>query len=282
MNGIHRSTTAAFRSRIRLCIMGLVFFVLAPASTWGQVVGPINNLGMQISPEFRYDRIIQEDAEHAYYAQLRYARLAPSSQVSPDSRSAGLVNTLFFSAGARTKDFDTFEFRWRAGLLDMDITRIPLSMGVTLIDYNQSELLDVDVKWANLRFGPSIYLGTSRTFFTLRAVGTGGITTLRPGMFAYEGLASQENLTLRKRSYEIGYLGEFEIFLANVFYLAGRLEHRNLLGGIRPRFYEATGYLGIKFDSRFSARATYSFENSRARQSSIDRHILGISITYLL
>ena len=262
-------------TQITLSIAITFSFFLAPPLK-SQTVGPVPELAAELSPHFVYDL-----GENIYYSQLAYSKVASSIQVAPEINSAGSVYTTFLSIGARTKDFDEVDFRWRAGLLHMDLIRIPISMGATLIDYNQSGYIDLDVRWINLRLGPSVYLGNPRNYFTLRAVGHAGITTVRFGDFAYEGLASTQDLSLRKRSYEVGYLGELKIFFLNTVQIATSLKYRHMLGGIRPQIYEAKGSLGFRLNGELSLSWSYALEVVEAGSSSLDRSYLGVSMGVL-
>ena len=256
----------------------LLFLAFFPVlNLQGQTVGPVPELAAELSPHFMYD--LNEDI---YYSQLRYAKIASTSQVLPENNSVGVVYTTFLSAGMRTKNFEDTEFRWRAGLLHMDLIRLPISMGVTLIDYNQSGYLDLDVKWINLRLGPSVYIGNPRNYFTLRGVGHAGITTFRFGTFSYQGLASAPDLNFRKRSYEVGYIGEVQVFMLNTLQLGASLHHRHMLGGIRPKIYEIQGSLGFRINGELSLIGSYVMEFVDAGSSSLDRSYFGLGIGYLL
>ena len=142
--------------------------------------------------------------------------------------------------------------------------------------------IEVDVKWVNLRLGPSVYLGNHRSFFALRAVGTGGLTTIKMGDFAYAGLGLAEEVANKKRSYEVGYLGEMRILLANIISLESSFQYRNQLGGLRPNIYQLRGYLGFRFSNTFSLLGTFLAEETRAGTSTIRRQGAGfyISLVY--
>ena len=255
-------------------ILGLAFFPAAPL--FSQTVGPVPSLAIELAPSFQYDL-----SNDAFYSRISYSRIASSDQVSPLHKSAGVVQTVFLSIGTRTKDFSDLDFRWRAGLLNMDMVRLPLSMGVTLLDFNQVEQIDLDIQWFNLRLGPSIYLGNPRTYLTMKAVGTLGLTTARLGRFSFEGLASLEDLSFRKRSYEVGYIGEIQLFLSNLVFTEASFQHRHLLGGIRPKLYTITGVIGVRISSYLSLRGSYILEAARASSSSLERDYLSIGLGFL-
>ena len=244
--------------------------LLMPAQAYAQLYEVGQHLGIEIVPRGVYDYTAD-----AYYAEVMYSRIASSQQIDPTSKGIGLVRTVFLAAGARTQDLSTFDFRWRAGLIDMDFIRTPLSMGLTLIDYNKSGLLELDVRWINIRLGPSIHLGSPTTYFTLKAVGTGGVTTLKMGSFAYAGLEADAELAARKRSYEIGYIGEAVVMIADRVSLSGLFEYRHLLGGLRPERYQLTGQLGVRISENISIQGIYALEDMRLARSSMDRQLFG-------
>lgn len=246
-------------------------------TTLGQTVGPVPELAVEIAPYVTYDL-----SDNTYFTQFNYSKVASSSQVAPEMNSTGSVYTTFLSVGMRTKDFEDIDFRWRAGLLNMDLVRIPLSMGVSLVDYNKSGYLDLDVTWVNLRLGPSLYLGNPDNYISLRAVGTAGISTLRFGSFSYAGLSSNQGLELKKRAYEVGYLGEMDVFLFDTLSLNASFKYRHLLGGIRPEIYHLNGSIGFRVTESFSFQTTYTIEVVESGPSSIDRSYLIFGIGYLL
>lgn len=241
-----------------------------------QAVGNIPDLGIEISPKFLYD-----ESSSSIFAHVLYARIASLAQIDPNAKGMGDIKTIFFAAGARSKDLQTPDFRWRAGLIAMDLIRTPISMGLSVIDYDQSGLLDTDVKWINLRIGPSLFLGNERTHFAIRAIGTGGITTLKLGSFSYSRLGFEEEINTRKRSYEVGYQGEVRILLKNFVSIIAHYQHRNLLGGIRPTFQRATGKLGFKFSPAVSLQGIYFIEEATVNPATKLRHVYGGSLSFV-
>ena len=249
----------------------------SPNKAQAQTLGPIPELAVEFAPYFFYD-LDQE----AFYSQILYSKVASSSQVAPELKSTGIVQTIFMSIGTRTTNFEDYDFRWRLGLLNMDVIRLPLSMGVTLFDYDKSNRMELDLRWVNLRLGPSVYFGNPSNYFTLRAIGSIGLTTAKFGDFAYEGLASAEGLSLRKRSYEVGYLGETFLFFANKFIISGTYSHRHILGGIRPKIYAVKGILGVRVNSNVTIHGSYSIEATKAGQSTLDNSFVGFGLGLLI
>lgn len=256
----------------------LVVLCLLPASAaLGQFAGSVPNLAIELTPKAFYDF-----ENEAYYGQFMYSRIASALQIDPDASGTGLARTAILSAGVRSTDLERYDFRWRVGVIDMDLIRTPLSMGLTLVDYDKSGFLELDVKWVNLRLGPSIYLGNDRSHFALRAVGIGGLTTLRLGEFAYSGLGLTEEVNNKKRSYEIGYLGEMRVLIANVFSLEASYRFRNQLGGLRPNIVQLNGFLGLRFSDTISVAGTYLIEETTAGTNKITRQGIGarLSLVY--
>ena len=263
-------------SSVTLVLMS-AWFLLLPAQSFAQTLGPIPELAIEVSPQFSYEKESQ-----AFYSQVFYSKVASSAELAPEFKSAGSVQTIFFSFGVRTKDFSNYGFRWRAGLLNMDLIRTPISMGITLIDYNQSGLMDLDVRWINLRLGPSLYIGSDRNYLTLKTIGSAGLTSSKLGTFAYTGLSSSDGLSLRKRSYEVGYTGEILFFFANSIALSSSFSYRHLLGGVRPEFYKLKATLGIKVTDGLSFQGSYSIEAAKSNPSSVDSFFIDFGIGLLL
>ena len=179
-------------------------------------------------------------------------------------------------------DFADPVFRWRAGLLDMDFLRTPVSMGVTLLDFNYRDRIESEIRWVNLRVGPALYLGNSKTYFSLRAIAQGGLTTSQFGTFAYTGLAPSAELNRRKRSYEVGYAGEAELFLFSRISLKASFSHRHLLGGIRPQLYHAMLIAGFRVSPSTSIITSYELEEARAASSKLQQNGLHLGLAFLL
>ena len=258
---------------IRLTL--LFILSIAPASlAFGQIAGSVPDLAIELAPHAFYDY-----ENEAYYGQFTYSRIASALQIDPDSKGTGLARTAILSAGARSSDLEMFDFRWRVGIIDMDLIRTPLSMGLTLVDYDKSGFLELDVKWVNLRLGPSIYIGNERSHFALRAVGVGGLTTTKMGTFAYTGLGLAEEVNTRKRSYEIGYLGEMRILIANVVSVETSYRFRNQLGGLRPNIVQLRGFLGFRFSDTFSLAGTFLIEETTASSFKITRQGAGVQLS---
>lgn len=254
-------------------VLGFLLVVSLPQRATAQIAGSIPDLAIELSPQFFYDY-----DNDAYYSQLMYSRIASSLQIDPDSKGTGLARTAILAAGARSADLKSYDFRWRVGVIDMDLVRTPLSMGLTLIDYDKSGFLDLDVRWVNLRLGPSIYIGNERSFFALRAVGVGGLTTIRMGDFAYDGLGAVSELNTKKRSYEVGYLGEVRVLLGNLVSLQSTFQYRNQLGGLRPNIYQLRGFLGFRFTEGFSLMGTFLAEEASVGSSTVRRKGIGLYI----
>ncbi len=240
----------------------------------GQVAGSIPNLAIEISPRGFYD--LENEVQ---YGQFMYSRIASVTQIDPNAKGTGLARTAILSAGVRSMDLNSFDFRWRVGVIDMDLLRTPLSMGLTLVDYDKSGFLELDVRWVNLRLGPSIYFGNERSYFALRAVGVGGLTTMKLGEFSYAGLGLIDEVNTRKRSYEVGYLGEMRVLIANLISIETTYQYRNQLGGLRPSIVQLRGHLGFRISRVFSIAGTFLAEETTAGSSKITRHGAGLTMS---
>ena len=238
----------------------------------GQNLGPTPSLAIHLSPQVLYD-----EETGAYHSTFYSSKIASSSQVTPDHLSTGLVETTFIRVGLRTKDFSAYDFRWGVGLLNMDYIRTPYSMGITLLEYAKYGLLEHELKWVNVRVGPSILLGSTRNYITLRTVGIGGITTIQPGTFSYAGLAPEADLMFRKRTYEFGYQGELEVFLGNIFYVSGAYSHKRFAAGLKPQFDRISGSVGVRINAYISLLGSYTMESAKAGSSTLSRFYISFS-----
>ena len=164
----------------------------------------------------------------------------------------------------------------------MDITRFPFSFGVTLLDVNQADRIETDIRWANFRLGPSLYFGSPSNYFTLRLIGAAGLTTTKLGDFSYSGLSTAEGLSLRKRSFELGYAGELFVFFANKIALSGTYGHRRMSGGIEPKFFMIKGVLGVRVNELVTVQGSYMLEASKSGESSLNKSIVGFGLGLLL
>ena len=234
-------------------------------------------MAVEFAPHFSYD--LEDDA---FFSQVLYSKIASPVEITPNFKSTGVVQTTFMSAGARTKNFEKYDFRWRAGLLNMDITRSPFSFGVTLLDANHTERLEADIRWANFRIGPSIYLGDTRNHITARIVGSAGLTTTKFGEFSYSGLSTNAGLTLRKRSYEFGYAGELFMFFFDKLAISGSFRHRTMTGGINPKIYVLNGILGVRINEFVTIRGSYTLEAIKSGPSSLEKSFIGFGFGLLL
>ncbi len=216
---------------------------------------PVDLPAVELSP-----RVFYLPVSGSYHAELGYIRLASPDELDPGAGGTGRVETLLLSAGVRTTDLTTFDFRWRAGLIDMDLVRTPLSIGLTLFDFNRAGWMDTDFRWVNLRLGPSLLIQTPRFFFSLRAIGSAGLTTVKLGSFLYEGLGPE--ILERRRSYELGYAGDLHVMLLSRLSMQALFAYRTMLGGGRPQFYRLTGALGVRFASAATVHLIYTVEDA--------------------
>lgn len=269
--------TARFsRTAVLLCVL-FSWISGSPSQIYGQTLGPVPDLAVEFAPKFSYGL-----DDEAFFNQIFYSKISSASQVVPEYTSTGIVHTIFMSAGTRTKNFENYDFRWRAGLLDMDITRLPFSFGATLLDINNADRLETDIRWANFRVGPSLYYGTPSNYFTLRVVGAAGLTTVKLGDFTYNGLSTGEGLALRKRSYEVGYKGELFVFFADRIAISGSYSHRRMMGGIEPKFFMIEGVLGVRVNQFVTIQGSYTLEASKSGSSSLDKSFIGFGMGLLL
>jgi hypothetical protein len=217
-------------------------------------------------------------AADAYLGRLIYVRLASPEELAPSSAGTGRLETVILAAGTRSTDLSTFDFRWRLALIDTDLIRSPLSLGLTLFDFNRIDWLDADYRWVNLRLGPSLFLGTPLSFFSVRAIGSAGLTSAKLGGFLYDGLGPE--IRVLRRGYELGYAGEVHALIRNRVSVQAILAYRTLLGGGRPQLYRATGSIGGRIGATLAIHATFTAEEARIGRSRRQQEGYGLTFRY--
>ncbi len=235
---------------------------------------PVELPAIELTP-----RVYYLPVSGSYHADLSYTRLASPEELDPGSGGIGRVETLLLSAGVRSVDLETFDVRWRAGLIEMDLVRTPLSIGLTLFDFNRVGWMDTDFRWVNLRLGPSLVIGSYRTFLSLRAIGSAGLTTVKMGSFLYDGLGPE--ILERRRSYELGYTGDLHIMLWERISMQALFSYRTMLGGGRPEFYRLSGALGGRLSPAIVIHAVYLVEDTSIGTNNIQQDGFGGQVRFL-
>lgn len=145
------------------------------------------------------------------------------------------ISTLMLAGGVLfNSSFDNSEFRWRAGLLDVNLNRKILFIGGTLLDYDQSKLLEKDFRWFNLRLGLGPILGKHSFFIAPKVIGTIGAGSWKLGNINYIALGNVTDTTYSgmeggfQVGLDIGYLRRLHI---SAFY-----SERILVDGQEPHF----------------------------------------------
>ena len=247
------------------CLLFSIFFLpFLPLSAQSLSTNQ-NGPRIEFAPFFDY---FSNTDSSFYQAALRYARLASPQQIDPSVSAIGDVEIARVEIAGRTHNLGSIDFRFRATLVDMDIHRTPISIGMTLLDYNQAGPHETDIQWANLRLGPGILLGDERNFFSLRARGQAGLTTLKLGTALYRGLGP--DAASRKRTYEIGYDGQIEFLIAGRVNFNSQFGYRSLVGGARPKMYHLTGALQLFITPNVSLLGSYTIEQTRIGSSRIN------------
>ncbi|MDZ4698621.1 MAG: hypothetical protein SH809_02850 [Rhodothermales bacterium] len=257
---------------------GVIIRYVVPALAWLLVLSsparaqttlfPIDLPAIEFAPRFYFLPL-----SGSYHADLLYTRLASPDELDPGAGSSGRVETLLLAAGVRSVDLKTFDFRWRAGLIEMDLVRTPLSIGLTLFDFNRTGWMDTDFRWVNLRLGPSLLIRSSRFFFSLRAIGSAGLTTVKIGSFLYDGLGPE--ILARRRSYELGYAGDLHVMLWERISIQALFSYRTMLGGGRPQFYRLSGAVGGRLTPTVSIHLMYTVEDANIGTNNLQQDGFG-------
>jgi hypothetical protein len=253
-------------------LLGLAAFLM-PAHAQ-MMLFPVELPSIEVTPRFFYLPV-----SGSYHADLSYTRLASPEELDPGTGGNGRVETLLLAAGVRSVDLETFDFRWRAGLIEMDLVRTPLSIGFTLFDFNRTGWMDTDFRWVNLRLGPSLLLGSSRFFLSLRAIGSAGLTTVKIGSFLYDGLGPE--ILERRRSYELGYASDLHVMFWERLSFQTIFSYRTMLGGGRPQFYRLTGAFGARISPTIILHLTYLVEDASIGPNNVQQDGFGAQFRFV-
>lgn len=151
------------------------------------------------------------------------------------SSSLFQISTLMLAGGMLfNSSFDTTEFRWRAGLLDVNINRKLLFIGGTLLDYDQSRLLEKDFRWFNLRLGLGPVLRKHSFFISPKVVGSLGAGSWKLGNNNYISLGNVADTTYS--GMEGGFQVGLDIGFLRRVHISTTYSERILIDGQEPHF----------------------------------------------
>ncbi len=153
------------------------------------------------------------------------------------------ISSLNLAGGIRfDSQFNSAEFRWRAGLLDLNINRKLLLFGGTLLDYDKSNRLDKDLRWFNLRLGLRPSLGRRSISISPYLIGTVGAGSWRLGQTNYPKLDM-----IADSSYsgvEGGYRCGLSVRFTRKLTISAEFSGRILVDGQEPRFHTISTEVG--------------------------------------
>ena len=153
------------------------------------------------------------------------------------------ISSLNLAGGIRfDSQFNSAEFRWRAGLLDLNINRKLLLFGGTLLDYDKSQRLDKDFRWFNIRLGLRPTLGRRSISISPYLIGTVGAGSWRLGQTNYPKLdmVADSSYSGVEGGYRCGLSVRFTRKLTISAEFAGRI----LVDGQEPRFHTISTEVG--------------------------------------
>ena len=153
------------------------------------------------------------------------------------------ISSLNLAGGVRfDSQFNSAEFRWRAGLLDLNINRKLLLIGGTLLDYDKSNRLDKDLRWFNVRLGLRPTLGRRLISISPFLIGTVGAGSWRLGQTNYPKLDM-----IADSSYsgvEGGYRTGLSVRFTRKLTISAEFARRILVDGQEPRFQTISAKVG--------------------------------------
>jgi hypothetical protein len=187
--------------------------------------GPLT-LGIQ------YDYFDPVD-RHQVIATLSQTGMRGFRQEKPSSHLQ--ISTLMLAGGMLfNSSFDTTEFRWRAALLDVNINRKLLFIGGTLLDYDQSKLLEKDLRWFNLRLGLGPILRKHSFFIAPKVIGSLGAGSWKLGNNNYISLGNVADTTYS--GMEGGFQVGLDIGFLRRIHISAIYSERILVDGQEPHF----------------------------------------------
>ncbi|GIV60962.1 MAG: hypothetical protein KatS3mg043_2051 [Rhodothermaceae bacterium] len=191
---------------------------------------------------------------------LLAARRVPVALLLPAVSSDSHFDVLFGAAGARFGNDLPTRFRWRAGLLDLDVFRPPFGAGLTLLDVDRAGVPDLHARWLAVRLGPSLRLGGPAFFVEPRFIGNGALSSLRLGQTQYDGLGPGTRDT--RTALEAGYTAGLLVQLGPHLHLTASSGYQIHYGGPDPSFHRR--HLGVLYapESRLQVFAAYGYEKA--------------------
>gem|GEM_PF-2827086 len=259
-----------------LRIAGLIFIVLATLSPFDATAqrNPADAAPQMVG--IRFDQFPDADARQI----LALAeRRVPIALLLPNVSTDSYFTILFGAAGAHFDDAQTTRFRWRAGLFDLNLFRPPLALGFTMVDFDRSGLQDVYARWLAFRGGPSLRIGGAGFFIEPRAVGSGGISTIKLGEANYGFFESDARRSIT--AFETGYDTQLLVQLGPTLSAVAHYIKRRYSGGNRPDFITRSVEGLFTPDPRFQLFGLFGNEKTswRDRHQRIDFMTIGIRFT---
>ncbi len=198
------------------------------------------------------------------------------------------ISSLNLAGGVRFDDqFNSTEFRWRAGLLNLNINRKLFLFGGTLLDYDKSKQLDKDFRWFNISLGLCPILSKRLISISPYLIGTVGAGSWKLGQTNYPKLN-----VVADSSYsgtEGGYRAGLTIRFTRKLTISTEFTGRIFVDGQEPRFQTIStevGYmLGTINKNIIGLLVIYYDEKTNIRDSDIKQEnrmiTAGIYITII-
>ncbi len=115
----------------------------------------------------------------------------------PGASPLSYVSTAMLAAGARFGGtLDSAEFRWRAGLMDANLNRRLMVIGLTLLDFDRSGPLFEDFRWIQGRLGLGKTLRHRKLAISGQIYGVVGRTRIEMGREYYQEFGRVVDSTL--------------------------------------------------------------------------------------
>ena len=158
---------------------------------------------------------------------VHLARTIPLTVGPPRGALQSRLEIVPVRAGWRTGLDGRRRFRGRIALADADLYRAPIAIGLTLGEYDRTGRFEEESRWIDVRTGVSVRWSGNRLATEPRLMGSVGLTTIRPGVAAWELGPAAGN---RTTGLDLGARAELPVRLEPIGFIAAGAGARTVQG----------------------------------------------------
>ncbi len=230
--------------------------------------------------ETRYDYF---DQQEQHQVMGTFARIAPLGRKGGSPWSH--LTTLNLAAGYRF-NADTSQVRWKIALLDGNIQRKNMLVGLTVFDFDESGKLEENYRWFAARLGPVFRVRAGKVAAFFNGVGEIGQSRMVLGQTNYGELGHAADSTLV--GLQAGFRVNAAISVGRKILLSGGYGEKVLVDAYEPRFRQATAGLTVqlakskKMTARFFADYLWEEVDVNDLDISINNQVVRAGVSFLL